>query len=152
MTPQFEPAQLEDAEALLSLQRSAYASEAALYPGMVIPPIADDLAEMRAAIARGVVYKLVEQRALLGSVRAELKNRHWEIGPLVVWPELQRRGLGRRLMAEAEALAPAGLTIKLFTGRLSENNLTFYRQLGYRESGRQTLTPQLNLIWLSKVV
>ena len=73
---------------------------------------------------------------LVASVRA---RRHpddeacWEVGRLMVAPDLQGRGLGRELLALAEALAPAGVTgYRLTTGVLEEGNQRFYRRAGYR--------------------
>ena len=73
---------------------------------------------------------------LVASVRA---RRHpddeacWEVGRLMVAPDLQGRGLGRELLALAESLAPAGVTgYRLTTGVLEEGNQRFYRRAGYR--------------------
>ena len=57
----------------------------------------------------------------------------WQIGRLMVAPDLQGRGLGRALLAFAEAQAPSGTAAYwLNTGSGSERNLRIYRKAGYR--------------------
>lgn len=53
-------------------------------------------------------------------------------------PERQGHGIGRRLIAFAEAeTRRLGLTeIRLFTHAAMTENLTVYRRLGYAETGR----------------
>ncbi|MGB7819630.1 MAG: GNAT family N-acetyltransferase, partial [Ornithinibacter sp.] len=71
-------------------------------------------------------------------VRGRLRPGHdatWEVGRLVVAPDLQGRGLGRELLALAESAAPESVTrFWLTTGVLAEDNQRFYRRAGYRLS------------------
>ena len=59
---------------------------------------------------------------------------HLLIENVAVLPALQGRGLGRRLMAHAEALAVSlGLReVRLYTNKKFASNLELYRRLGYR--------------------
>ena len=59
---------------------------------------------------------------------------HLLIENVAVLPALQGRGLGRRLMAHAEALAVSvGLReMRLYTNKEFASNLELYRRLGYR--------------------
>ena len=59
---------------------------------------------------------------------------HLLIENVAVLPALQGRGLGRRLMAHAEALAVSlGLReMRLYTNKKFASNLELYRRLGYR--------------------
>ena len=60
----------------------------------------------------------------------------WQIGRLMIAPDLQGRGLGRALLAHAEALAPAGVTtLWLNTGADQPRLLKFYKKAGYRVVG-----------------
>jgi tRNA (guanine37-N1)-methyltransferase len=73
---------------------------------------------------------------LVGAVRASLDDDTWEIGRLMVAPDLAGRGLGRALLERIEALAPAGATAyALFTGAGSARNQRMYKKAGYRLRG-----------------
>jgi tRNA (guanine37-N1)-methyltransferase len=74
---------------------------------------------------------------LVGSVRARTevteRGEVWEIGRLMVAPDLRGRGLGRVLLEHAERAAPGSATAyRLVTGAGSEANLRRYKRAGYR--------------------
>jgi len=137
------PATPADAAELLVLQRACWVREGLEAAGRwVVPPLAEEHDD----VVRGLVEwttLAVRARAadgapgrLVASVRA---RRHpddatrWEVGRLMVAPDLQGRGLGRALLALAESLAPAEVTgFRLTTGVLEEGNQRFYRRAGYR--------------------
>ncbi len=57
----------------------------------------------------------------------------WETGRLMVAPDLQGRGLGRELLALAEAGAPSTVeTFWINTGAVSAANQRRYKRAGYR--------------------
>ena len=59
--------------------------------------------------------------------------RTWDIGRLMVAPDLQGRGIGRLLLTPIEAAAPGGVrAFVLFTGARSERNIRIYKKAGYR--------------------
>ena len=70
----------------------------------------------------------------MGSVRARLTSRGgWDIGRLMVAPDLQGQGLGRLLLEHAEAAAPPdATTYLLFTGAQSAAHQRMYKKAGYR--------------------
>lgn len=60
----------------------------------------------------------------------------WQIGRIMVAPDLQRQGLGRALLAHAEALAPADITtFWLNTGADQPRLLRICKKAGYRVVG-----------------
>lgn len=73
---------------------------------------------------------------LVGGARARLQDDVWDVGRLMVAPDLQGQGLGRVLLEAIEAAAPASATsYALFTGAGSTDNLRFYKRAGYRLRG-----------------
>jgi tRNA (guanine37-N1)-methyltransferase len=63
----------------------------------------------------------------------------WHVGRLMVAPDLQGGGLGRRLLEAVEAAAPAEATsYALFTGAGSKRNQRIYTKAGYRLAGSPT--------------
>jgi ribosomal protein S18 acetylase RimI-like enzyme len=67
---------------------------------------------------------------------------HLLIENVAVSPAHQGRGLGRRLMAHAEAVAMAlgHPEIRLYTNKLFAENLRLYEKLGYRLDREETWT------------
>jgi ribosomal protein S18 acetylase RimI-like enzyme len=146
-----ERAEPVDAEAILALQRLAYRSEAALYGDYSIPPLTESLEELRAVFDEGaVVLRAMRGGRLVGSVRARLRGGTCEIARLIVHPELQGRGIGRRLMAEIEACFPEASRFALFTGDRSQRNLRIYERLGYQRRGSEAQTEKVTIIHLEK--
>ena len=127
-----EPA---DAGELLTLQLACWVQEQRANPGVQIPPLGEDLADVQAWLGEWTTWVLRVGGRLVGAVRGRRANGHWEIGRLMVAPDLQGRGLGRHLLTTAEDAAPPRLTsFELVTGAGSERNLRIYRKAGYRPS------------------
>jgi GNAT superfamily N-acetyltransferase len=145
-----------EAGEILTLQRAAYLSEALLYDDVRLPPLQQTLAELEHefTVPSSVVMTALLGPRLVGSVRATRAVEDptvWRIGRLIVAPDLQRRGIGSRLLAAIEGAAPTDVeTFTLFTGDRSEANLGLYRRRGYVESGRETVRPGLSLVHLDK--
>ncbi|MDP2775817.1 MAG: GNAT family N-acetyltransferase [Nocardioides sp.] len=70
---------------------------------------------------------------LVGAVRGRLEGDAWDIGRIMVAPDLQGRGLGRLLLEHIQAVAPAAATsYHLFTGAGSIDNVRMYKRAGFR--------------------
>ncbi len=79
---------------------------------------------------------------LVGGVRGRLEGDVWDIGRLMVAPDLRGRGLGRWLLHHIEAAAPPqARRLALFTGAASDANLSMYHRAGYRRDHVQPEDP-----------
>ena len=116
---QIARAERNDAPTILALQRAAYESEARRYNDWNIPPMTETLEALVAAFATSTVLKGVIDDRIVGSVRATMTGTTCDIGRLIVHPNLQRRGIGRRLMHAIEQAHPLAQRFELFTGSLS---------------------------------
>jgi predicted N-acetyltransferase YhbS len=139
-----------DAEAILALQRRAYLSEAALYDDYSIPPLTESLEQLQAVFDDHVVLRAILDGRLVGSVRAREREGTCAIGRLIVEPELQGRGIGRRLMTEIERRFPRARRYALFTGDRSARNLRLYERLGYELRGSEQQTDRVTIVHLEK--
>ena len=122
-----------DAGELLTLQRVLLGERGAGQRGVPIPALLETLDDVRRGLDDWTTVVVRTAGRLVGSVRGRLASRprDWEIGRLMVAPDLEGRGLGRWLLAHVERLAPAEATsYRLFTGAGSERNLRMYQQGG----------------------
>ena len=79
---------------------------------------------------------------LVGAVRGRHEGDDWDIGRIMVAPDLQGRGIGRLLLTAIEQAAPAEVTgYVLFTGARSERNIRMYKKAGYRLRGEEAGVP-----------
>jgi tRNA (guanine37-N1)-methyltransferase len=132
-----EPA---DAGELFTLQRACWVQEMQANPGVTIPPLEESFDDLRGWIGVDTVIVVRAAGRLVGAVRARLHERPegavWDIGRLMVAPDLQGRGLGRTLLERIEAMAPdPAVGFELFTGAGSARNQKLYRKAGYRLRG-----------------
>ena len=128
------PAVPADAGELLTLQRACWLQEQQANPGVRIPS-PPRVPRRRAPLAGGVDDVLTARRGdrLVGAARARTEGDFWDVGRLMVAPDLQGQGLGRELLEPAEEAAPvAATTYVVFTGAGSVDNLRFYKKAGYR--------------------
>lgn len=122
-----------DAAELLVLQRCCWVTEAILNDTLAIPALHETLDDVTAWVADRHVWTVRVGGRLVAAVRAHAVGDRWEIGRLMVAPDLRGSGLGRSLLGYAEAAAPEGTrSIDLFTGARSERNLRMYQAAGYR--------------------
>ena len=146
----FERAVPADAAETLALRRSAYQSEAALYPGVAIPPLTQTQEEIVAEFAHATFMKAVVDGQIVGSVRARQDGDTAHIGRLIVRPDRQGQGTGTRLMREIEGASPQARRFALLTGHRSVGNLRLYDRLGYAEVSREAAAPSLTLSFVEK--
>ncbi|RNM15831.1 tRNA (guanosine(37)-N1)-methyltransferase TrmD [Nocardioides pocheonensis] len=137
---EIRPAEPADAGELFTLQRACWVQEMQANPGVVIPALEESFDDLRRWLATDTVLVARSAGRLVGAVRARLHPRSegdvWDIGRLMVAPDLQGRGLGRVLLTRIEERAPATATLfELFTGAGSARNQKMYRKAGYRLRG-----------------
>ncbi len=132
-----------DAAELLVLQRACWVREGlAAHGRWHVPPLVEELDDVVTGLGEWTTYAARVRSAdgspgrLVGSVRGRVRpvdTSCWEVGRLMVAPDLQGRGLGRELLALGESPAPASVTgFWLTTGILEEGNQRFYKRAGYR--------------------
>ena len=132
--PTLLPGTSHDAPEVLVLQRCCWVAEAIANDTLDIPPLREDLTAVRGWVGTG--WLLRDGPRLIGDVRGAVDGDVWRIGRLMVAPDRQGEGLGRRLLMHAETAAPAGIRrFALFTGRRSDRNLAMYERAGYRRTG-----------------
>ena len=124
-----------DAGEVLTVQRAAFVSEAAIYGSVDMPPLTQTLAELEAELRSesGLTARIDGRQ--VGAIRYVEKDGLLLIGRIAIAPDMQGEGIGRTLLESAENASTAD-EAELFTGSLSEANIRLYESCGYVEHER----------------
>ncbi len=103
------------------------------------------LEEAQTQFEKGRFLLAEENGGLAGVVYVELRGERSYLGLLSVNPDLQKTGLGRRLMAAAEEFARemGSHHMDLTVVNLRTELPPFYRKLGYTETGTAPIRPEM---------
>lgn len=124
-----------DAGEVLTVQRAAFVSEAAIYGSVDMPPLTQTLPELEAELRSESGFTARVDGRLVGAIRFVEKDDLLLIGRIAIAPDMQGSGIGRMLLEHAEKASTAS-TAELFTGSRSEANLRLYQECGYEEHER----------------
>lgn len=137
--PHFVAAIQGDAGEIWTMARACWVTEARDHDSFKIPALTESLADVQEWLTQWHTWVVRSHGRLIGSVRARRAGNLWDIGRLMVAPDLQGRGLGTALLAYAEQQAPVDIDgYSMFTGGRSVDNLRMYRRAGYETCGRST--------------
>jgi GNAT superfamily N-acetyltransferase len=139
----------EDLEEILKLQKLVYHENAVRYNDYTIAPLTQTMEDLKEEANSSIILKAVEDGKIVGSVRAFEKDGSCRIGRLMVHPDYQNRGLGKKLMRAIEKCFSV-LRYELFTGHLDEKNLAFYAKLGYRRFKEVEIKDGLRFVYFEK--
>lgn len=122
-----------DAAEVAVLQQCCWVPEAVLNDNLNIPALHETVDDVLRWPESWETLCLRRGERLVGAVRGQTTaDGSWEIGRLMVAPDLAHQGLGQRLLKAGEGLAPKKTTrFVLFTGMKSERNIRIYQQAGY---------------------
>lgn len=147
-----EKAQTEDLKEIIEFQYLAYQSEAKLFGNMDIPPLMQTIEEVCEEFEKGTILKIVDDsRDIIGSVSAYEENGTVYIGKLMVHPSMQKKGIGTNLLSEIEKQYP-NHRYELFTSTKSIGNIKLYERLGYRIFKEETITEELQFVYMEKCI
>src|SRR5262249_24411175 len=134
--PRIRAATAADVPAIAAIVDQAYRH----YIGRVGKPPAPMLDDYAARVSEGVVCVLEKDTAIAGIIVLLPTPNYLLLDNIAVSPAHQGLGLGRRLLAfaEAEALQRGHREIRLYTHQTMVENQRLYASLGYEETGRGT--------------
>lgn len=141
---ELRPATLNDVAEIYTLTRACWLSEAIVNDRFDIPALHETLDDQRAEFELWQTWVLrntdpLQPGRLIGSARGRISPddpKTWEVGRVMVAPDLQGHGLGKRLLSFIHDQAPKKVrAFELVTGRASERNLGLYGGAGYRIVG-----------------
>ncbi|MDN5745774.1 MAG: GNAT family N-acetyltransferase [Nocardioidaceae bacterium] len=125
-----------DAGELLTLQRACWLQEGLINDSFNIPALQESLEDVRGWLAAWDTWVVRRAGRLVAAARGRLDGAaqdRWDIGRLMVAPDLHGTGLGRSLLEHMEAVAPVQVSsYVLFTGAQSTRNQRMYKKAGFR--------------------
>jgi ribosomal protein S18 acetylase RimI-like enzyme len=118
-----------DLPAIVAVQQAAYAGNRAILGVEPLPLLAD----YAAILASHEVWLADGRDGLAGVLILDVEPDHLLIWSIAMAPSMQGRGLGNRLLAEAEARArQLGLhRLRLYTGEPLTKNIAWYERHGF---------------------
>jgi len=132
-------ARLLQAKEILEIQKLAFQSEAEIHKNYGISPLVQTIESIEDDFSTYHFYIAVLENKIIGSVKVRLiENIHLWIGRLVVHPDYQGRGIGKKIMVYVENKYRNVEVFLLYTAEKSIRNVTFYKSLGYEISGKYT--------------
>lgn len=156
----FAKAKPADAESLVRLINSAYRGESSRQGWTTEADLLDgrrtdveDILNLIAA-ADSLILLCRQGGELLGSVHLQYLDRQVQIGMLAVNPALQGQGIGKRLLAAAEAQARQLWPVERLLMAVipcREELIAFYQRRGYRRTGVKKDFPVNPALWSPKV-
>lgn len=134
--PHIRAAATADVAVITQIVEDAY-RRYILRMGRTPAPMLDNYA---VRVSEGVVWVIEESNTVRGVLVLLAKPDHLLLEIIAVVPARQGTGLGRRLLAfaEAEAARQGYPEIRLYTHETMTENQCLYAKIGYEETGRRT--------------
>ncbi len=140
----------KDMAEILSLQKTAYRSEAELYGDAGVPALGQTMEELKADFERMLFLKAVVNGKIIGAIRGLREGETARISRVFVHPYFQRRGIATRLITQLEQEMGDVKLFEAVTGHQSLRNLHLYEKLGYRQIRTEPFTPAVQWVYLQK--
>jgi ribosomal protein S18 acetylase RimI-like enzyme len=145
---QVDPADPATGDALVALQRAAYAVEAALIGADVIPAMQETAADL--ARSRLTFLATAEDGALVAMLAYARDGTTVDIHRLVVHPDAFRRGHATRLLSDLEEREPDAAVALVATAAANAPALALYRRHGFAQIGRRTVSGGIEILELER--
>lgn len=145
-------AEEKDLIAILDLQKEAFTVVAKQMNQYNIPPLLQTLEDITNEFEKGTMLKYTSDSGLIiGSVRAYIdENGTCHIGKLIVHPNFQNIGIGKKLMYAIEKLFPNSHKFSLFTAEDTPNTSHLYQKMGYNCICKKKMD-DINMIFMEKL-
>ena len=142
----------KDITKLLEIQKIAFTVQAKLYDAYDIPPMIETAEQLDLNSTGLIVLVAVIDGEIAGSIRVVVGSNDAEIKRLSVAEKFQKKGIGTKLLKEAEMYCENLTRIWLFTGGQSKNNIDLYKKLGFIPFKEEHWKDNFTLIYMEKYI
>ena len=149
--PTIVAAHLDDAPAILAMQKLAFEPEARACQAWDIPPLQETVEGIREHIAMATVLKAMDGEQMIGSIRGIVTGGTCLIRVLMVAAQAQGRGIGALLLQAIEAAHPQVERFELTTNMIMVGNVRFYLRHGYDIVEQVQYAPTIRLAFMRKI-
>lgn len=147
---------IKELSEILEIQKISYKKEAERYNDFNIPPLTQTIDEIEKEFESSIFLSAIYDNKIIGSVRGRKIENGCEIGRLMVLPEYQRNGIGRKLLKAIEKelyeMFPGTSRFELFTGELSFDNINLYESEGYQKFKYEAFDEDKRIVFLEKLL
>jgi chorismate mutase/ribosomal protein S18 acetylase RimI-like enzyme len=140
-----------DAAEIWGLQKLAFYPQGVLYNDFTLPPLVQTQEELNRDFETHIFLKALYAGKIVGSVRGYVEGNTCHISRLIVHPDHQNKGIGKKLLAAIEEKFKDVQRYELFTGHKSEKNLALYGKLGYHPFKEKPQANSVTLICMEKI-
>lgn len=132
---------LPTAQRLLTIQRAAYAIEAALIGSTHIPPLHETLEALQQS--RETFYGCQMDEEIAGFISYVYEDTTLDIYRMAIHPAYFRRGIASALLSHVEQCEPQAARVIVSTGARNEPACQLYLRHGFHHIGDREVEPGL---------
>lgn len=144
---------MEDAEALLALQKQAFSPLLEKYRDYSTNPAMEPLSTLKRKLAERDYYFILLDGREVGYAGVKRTEDSMHITPIGVLPGCQGKGIGHRALELLEGLYPEAQRWSLGTILQEPGLCRFYESAGYRRTGEQTpIKPGMDEVGYEKIL
>ena len=126
-------AEYNDLPEILILQKKAFLPEAQFYNNFNTEPLIQTLQSIQDDFKNHLFLKAIsEDKKIIGSVKGSETDKVCWISRLIVNPDYQNKGIGRKLISAIEKEFSAVNCYLLYTAADNIKNISLYESLGYK--------------------
>jgi len=140
----------KELEDILLLQKLAFQSEAIKFDDFDIRPLTMTLKDTLEEFDEKIFFKAVIDNKIVGSIRAYVEAEVCYIEKLIVHPDFQNLGVGKKLILFTERYFSTCKRYEIFTRKGSEKNIRIYEKLGYQKYKEARHLESYEMVYLEK--
>lgn len=148
MISKIDVSQIENAEAVFTLQIPSYKVEASIIGTADLPPLKETAEDIQASEDNYFAY--YDEDELCGVVAIELVGKVIYLNKLIIHPSHFRKGIAQLLIDYIEGAYPAVEVIKVSTGSKNVPAIQFYKKNGFDQVNTMKVSEQLSLSFFEK--